>query len=74
MDAERFSVRTSEVRQNPLLAHEDHAQRACYAALHLSDRLRRYADAMRIDPGVNFSFRNRRSAAAVRAYGRNRLG
>jgi class 3 adenylate cyclase len=25
------------------IAHEDHAQRACYAALHLRDALRRYA-------------------------------
>jgi len=25
------------------IAHEDHAQRACYAALHLPDELRRYA-------------------------------
>ena len=25
------------------IAHEDHAQRACYAALHLSEELRRYA-------------------------------
>jgi len=36
------------------IAHEDHAQRACYAALHLRDRLRQYADALRIDPGVTF--------------------
>ena len=39
------------------IAHEDHAQRACYAGLHLRDRLGRYADELRIDPGVNFSFR-----------------
>jgi class 3 adenylate cyclase/tetratricopeptide (TPR) repeat protein len=39
------------------IAHEDHAQRACYAALHLRDRLRHYADELRIDPGVHFSFR-----------------
>ncbi len=26
------------------IAHEDHAQRACFAALHLRDELRRYAD------------------------------
>ena len=25
------------------IAHEDHAQRACYAALHLRDELRAYA-------------------------------
>ncbi|MBW1687362.1 MAG: zinc ribbon domain-containing protein, partial [Deltaproteobacteria bacterium] len=29
------------------IAHEDHAQRACYAALRLSDELRRYADELR---------------------------
>ena len=39
------------------IAHEDHAQRACYAALHLRDRLRQYADELRLNPGVNFSFR-----------------
>jgi class 3 adenylate cyclase len=39
------------------IAHEDHAQRACYAALHLRDRLRQYADELRLDPGVSFSFR-----------------
>jgi class 3 adenylate cyclase len=39
------------------IAHEDHPQRACYAALHLRDRLRQYADELRVAPGVNFSFR-----------------
>ncbi|MBI1816890.1 MAG: AAA family ATPase [Deltaproteobacteria bacterium] len=39
------------------IAHEDHAQRACYAALHLRNRLRQYADELRVNPGVNFSFR-----------------
>ncbi|MCB1746234.1 MAG: zinc ribbon domain-containing protein, partial [Gammaproteobacteria bacterium] len=39
------------------IAHEDHAQRACYAALHLRERLGEYADELRIDPGVSFSFR-----------------
>jgi class 3 adenylate cyclase/tetratricopeptide (TPR) repeat protein len=39
------------------IAHEDHAHRACYAALHLRQRLREYADELRIDPGVSFSFR-----------------
>ena len=29
------------------IAHEDHAQRACYAALHLRDALRDYADELR---------------------------
>ena len=31
------------------LAHEDHAQRACWAALHLRDELRRYADELRVE-------------------------
>src|SRR5262245_7934195 len=39
------------------VAHEDHAQRACYAALHLRDALRRYADELRIARGLNFSVR-----------------
>jgi class 3 adenylate cyclase len=40
------------------IAHEDHAQRACYAALHLSDTLKTYADALRIEHGLNFSVRD----------------
>jgi len=39
------------------IAHEDHAQRACYAALRLSDELRRYADELRRTKGLNFSVR-----------------
>jgi class 3 adenylate cyclase/tetratricopeptide (TPR) repeat protein len=39
------------------IAHEDHAQRACYAALHLRDELRRYADELRLERGLNFSVR-----------------
>jgi class 3 adenylate cyclase len=39
------------------IAHEDHAQRACYAALHLRDTLKAYADALRIEQGLNFSVR-----------------
>jgi class 3 adenylate cyclase len=39
------------------IAHEDHAQRACYAALHLRDELRRYADALRVERGLSFSVR-----------------
>jgi class 3 adenylate cyclase len=38
------------------IAHEDHAQRACYAALHLRDQLRGYADELR-RRGLNFSVR-----------------
>jgi class 3 adenylate cyclase len=29
------------------IGHEDHARRACYAALYLRDELRRYADDLR---------------------------
>ncbi|NIV76399.1 MAG: hypothetical protein GWN37_16655, partial [Gammaproteobacteria bacterium] len=39
------------------IAHEDHAQRACYAALHLRDALRGYADELRLERGLNFSVR-----------------
>ena len=39
------------------IAHEDHAQRACYAALHLKQSLRNYADGLRRDEGLNFSVR-----------------
>jgi class 3 adenylate cyclase len=39
------------------IAHEDHAERACYAALHLRDQLRPYADEQRIARGLNFSVR-----------------
>src|SRR5262245_18734145 len=37
------------------IAHEDHAQRACYAALHLRDALRSYAHELRIGKGINFA-------------------
>ncbi len=39
------------------IAHEDHAQRACYAALHLSDALRRYGNELRLERGLSFSVR-----------------
>jgi class 3 adenylate cyclase len=39
------------------IAHEDHAQRACYAALHLSDELRAYARELRRERGLDFSTR-----------------
>ncbi len=39
------------------IAHEDHAQRACYAALHLRDALRTYADELRRTKGLSLSTR-----------------
>jgi class 3 adenylate cyclase len=39
------------------IAHEDHAQRACYAALHLQDALRVYANELRVDRGLSFAVR-----------------
>ncbi len=39
------------------LAHEDHAQRSCYAALHLRDALREYADELRLARGLLFGTR-----------------
>src|SRR5437773_1680425 len=39
------------------IAHEDHARRACCAALHLNEGLRRYADELRLSRGLSFSVR-----------------
>ena len=39
------------------IAHEDHGRRACYAALHLRDELRRYGDELRLSRGIDFSVR-----------------
>ena len=39
------------------IAHEDHAQRACYAALHLADALHRYTNELRLSRGPPFSVR-----------------
>jgi len=39
------------------IAHEDHAQRACYAALHLRDAVREYANEVRARHGVPFGVR-----------------
>ena len=36
------------------IAHEDHAQRACYAALVLQEDLRRYANELRVEKGISF--------------------
>ncbi len=39
------------------IAHEDHAQRACYAALHLQQELASYAAELRREQGLSFSVR-----------------
>jgi class 3 adenylate cyclase len=39
------------------IAHEDHAQRACYTALYLRDALKRYADELRRTQSVSLSTR-----------------
>lgn len=39
------------------IAHEDHAHRACYAALSLLDELAKYAETLRREEGLNFSVR-----------------
>jgi class 3 adenylate cyclase len=39
------------------IAHEDHAQRARYAGLHLQQELRCYADGVRLEHGLGFSVR-----------------
>jgi class 3 adenylate cyclase len=39
------------------IAHEDHAQRACYAALRLREALKTYADELRLSRGLDFAVR-----------------
>jgi class 3 adenylate cyclase len=39
------------------IAHEDHALRACYAALHLREGLNRYTDDLRLSHGLNLGVR-----------------
>ncbi|TXI05575.1 MAG: adenylate/guanylate cyclase domain-containing protein [Rhizobium sp.] len=39
------------------IAHEDHAQRACFAALEMQAEVRRFADEMRLQKGLNLSMR-----------------
>jgi class 3 adenylate cyclase/tetratricopeptide (TPR) repeat protein len=39
------------------IAHEDHAQRACYAALHLKDEIAGYATELKREHGLSFSNR-----------------
>jgi predicted ATPase/class 3 adenylate cyclase len=39
------------------IAHEDHAQRACYAALTILEEMSRFADEVRRRHGLNFSVR-----------------
>ena len=39
------------------IAHEDHAFRACYAALHLSDQLLRFAEGVSQEQGIELSTR-----------------
>ena len=39
------------------LAHEDHAVRACYAALHMQEAIGRYAEELRRRPGLDVQIR-----------------
>jgi class 3 adenylate cyclase/tetratricopeptide (TPR) repeat protein len=39
------------------IAHEDHAQRACYAALHLQQELRRYTEELKRTRGLSLAVR-----------------
>ena len=39
------------------VAHEDHAQRACYAALSIQSTLREYGDKLKKEHGVDFNMR-----------------
>src|SRR5713226_2807299 len=39
------------------IAHEDHAQRALYAALRMQDEIKRYAEKLRAEQGLNLQVR-----------------
>ena len=39
------------------IAHEDHPQRALYAALRMQDAMRRYADRVRLAQGIALQIR-----------------
>src|SRR4029453_14365334 len=47
------------------LAHEDHAVRACYAALRMQDAVRRYSDELRRAQGVEMQIRVGLNSGAV---------
>jgi class 3 adenylate cyclase/tetratricopeptide (TPR) repeat protein len=47
------------------LAHEDHAQRACWAALSIRDEVRALADRLRVERGLNFGVRIGLNSGAV---------
>src|SRR5262249_61116729 len=47
------------------LAHEDHAVRACYAALRMQDSIRRYAEELRRSHGVEVQVRAGRNSGDV---------
>src|SRR5207237_3297296 len=53
------------------LAHEDHAVRACYAALHMQEAIRRYAEELRRQQGLDVQIRVglHSGAVVVRAIG-----
>src|SRR5262245_35022797 len=47
------------------LAHEDHAVRACYAALHMQEAIGRYADELRRQQGLDVQIRVGLNSGAV---------
>jgi class 3 adenylate cyclase/tetratricopeptide (TPR) repeat protein len=47
------------------LAHEDHAVRACYAALHMQEAIGRYAEALRRQQGLDVQIRVGLNCGAV---------
>lgn len=47
------------------IAHEDHAHRACFAALHLQEALRAYANTLRLEHGLALATRIGMNSGAV---------
>ena len=56
------------------IAHEDHAQRACYAALHLRDVVREYANEVRVRHGITFGIRIGLNSGVLAMVRRSPLG
>jgi class 3 adenylate cyclase len=56
------------------ITHEDHAVRACYAALRMQESLKRYSDGTRRTHGVEVQIRVGLNSGGRRTRGRRRSG
>jgi hypothetical protein len=56
------------------IAHEDHALRACFAALYLRDAMREYANEVRVRHGITFGVRIGLNSGVLAMVRRSPLG